>query len=379
MALSFLPVPDEVEDSVIIKKIETFNSGQIGVVCLTIDTGLQGWGQFAPYDADITTEVFHRHVAPHAIGRPADDIEALVQLVEDKGLKFPGSYLRRATTGLDTALWDLQGKVEQKPVTVLLGGRPGKMPIYGSSMRRNISAQDEALRFCRLRDELGVTAFKWRVGDNAGRDRDRWPGRSEEMIRVVSRALGDDIGKLIDANSGFYPARAIEVGKLAEDHGITHFEEPCLWWEYEQTKQVTDALQIDVTGGEQDCEISMFQTITSQRVVDVVQPDVMYLGGISRTLRVAKLTQEAGLPITPHAANLSLVTMCTLHLLLALPNRGKYLEYSIEQAPFERELFEGNPFRIENGHVSVSEEPGWGVNYSRAFLERAVHRVLEED
>ena len=56
----------------------------------------------------------------------------------------------------------------------------------------------------------------------------------------------------------------------------------------------------------------------------------MYVGGLSRSLRVAQIAAEAGLPCTPHSANLSLVTMCTMHLLGAIPNAGKYLELSIE-------------------------------------------------
>lgn len=69
---------------------------------------------------------------------------------------------------------------------------------------------------------------------------------------MVARALGDGISKLVDGNSGFSPKRAIEVGRMLEAEGIGHFEEPCKYWEFDETKEVTDALSIDVTGGEQD-------------------------------------------------------------------------------------------------------------------------------
>lgn len=72
---------------------------------------------------------------------------------------------------------------------------------------------------------------------------------------TVRKALGDGVDLLVDGNSGFSPARAIEVGRMLEDHGVRHFEEPCPYWELEQTKQVRDALSLDVTGGEQDCMI----------------------------------------------------------------------------------------------------------------------------
>jgi L-alanine-DL-glutamate epimerase-like enolase superfamily enzyme len=112
------------------------------------------------------------------------------------------------------------------------------------------------------------------------------------------------------------------------------------------------------------------------RAVDVVQPDVMYLGGMARTLQVARMAEAAGLPCTPHAANLSLVTMCTMHLLAAIPNAGKYLELSIEgddYYPWQRDLFLGQPFAVSDGHVTVTDTPGWGLEINPAWLERATY------
>ena len=116
------------------------------------------------------------------------------------------------------------------------------------------------------------------------------------------------------------------------------------------------------------------------RAVDVVQPDVMYMGGIARTLRVARMAEAAGLPCTPHSANLSLVTICTMHLLGAIPNAGKYLEFSIEGLdyyPWQQGLFLGDPFAIEEGCVNISAEPGWGVEINPDWLERAQYRSSE--
>ena len=76
---------------------------------------------------------------------------------------------------------------------------------------------------------------------------DEWPGRTEEIVPTIRRALGPDVALLVDANSGFSPARAIEVGRLLEAEGVEHYEEPCPYWELEQTKQVTDALAVSVT------------------------------------------------------------------------------------------------------------------------------------
>ncbi len=361
-----------------ISKLETFGNDFVGFVRVTTDTGDTGWGQLSTYNADITTEVFHRQVARHVMGRSALDIADLLAWVYEREHKFQGSYLRRAQTGLDTALWDLHGKLAGKPVVELLGGTPGKLRAYASSMKRDITPADEAARFVHLRDTYGFDAFKWRVGAECGRDGDEWEGRTAQVVPVVSKALGEGIAKLVDGNSCYSPAKAIEIGKMLQDNGISHFEEPCPYWEMEQTAQVRAALDLDVTGGEQDCELQIWARMFDLGAVDVAQPDVMYMGGITRTLQVCEMAAAHGLPVTPHAANLSLVTMCTMHLLKAIPNAGKYLEFSIEGLdyyPWQEGLFLGNPYRIEDGCAIVPEGPGWGVEINPAWLDRAQYRA----
>ena len=361
-----------------ITKLETFGNEFVAFTRVTTETGATGWGQLSTYQADITAQVFHRQIAPHALGTQVADMDDTLQRIQEREHKFPGSYLRRAQTGFDTAVWDLRGKLAGKPVVELLGGTPGPLRAYASSMKRDITPEAEAARFVKLRDEQGFSAFKWRIGAECGRGQDEWPGRTEAVIPVVSKALGDGIDKLVDANSCYAPARAIEVGHLLQDNGISHYEEPCPYWEYDQTAEVRAALDIDITGGEQDCELSAWAMMIEHRSVDILQPDVMYMGGITRTLQVCEMGRRAGLPITPHAANLSLVTMCTMHLLKAIPNPGKYLEFSIEGLdyyPWQDGLFLGDPYRIVDGHAMVPDAPGWGVEINPEFLDRASYQV----
>ena len=129
-----------------IKKIETFCTEFVGMVRVTSDSGDIGWGQVAPYNADISCQVIHRQVAPHALGKDAMDIYPLVTRITELEHKFPGSYLRRALGGLDTALWDLRGRLEGVPVCNLIGGTPGTVRAYASSMKRDITPEDEAQR-----------------------------------------------------------------------------------------------------------------------------------------------------------------------------------------------------------------------------------------
>ncbi len=363
-----------------IRRIETFCNEFVGFVRVTTDTGAQGWGQVSAYNADISCTILHRQVAPWALGRGAFDIEGLVDLIPEKEHKYPGSYLCRATCGVETALWDLRGKIEGKSVCELLGGTPRRLRAYASSMRRDITPRDEVRRMQRLRDRHGFDAFKYRVGAEYGHDVDEWPGRTEEIIPLMRRELGADVELLVDGNSAFGVRRAIEVGKRLQDTRVAHFEEPCPYWELEQTKAVRDALDLDVTGGEQDCFMPVWKQMVAMRAVDILQPDVCYMGGMERTLRVAKLGADAGLPCTPHSANLTLVTLFTMHFLGAIPNGGKYLEFCIEDAdyyPWHAGLFVRSPYDVVDGHVTIPSEPGWGVEIDPAWLARATYQCSE--
>ena len=117
------------------------------------------------------------------------DIDNISDTVVEREHKFPGSYLRRALGGLDTALWDLRGKLEQKSVCELLGGTPRPIPVYASSMRRDIDGPDEADRLARLRDKHGYGAFKIRVGSEFGHNQDESPGRTQSVVTAMGRTV----------------------------------------------------------------------------------------------------------------------------------------------------------------------------------------------
>jgi len=116
------------------------------------------------------------------------------------------------------------------------------------------------------------------------------------------------------------------------------------------------------------------------RTVNILQPDILYLGGICRTLRVVEKARIANLPITPHCANLSMVTLFTMHLLRAIPNAGKYLEFSIEGTdyyPWQDGIFTKSPYEIEDGHARVTDAPGWGVELDPEWLAQSKYQISE--
>lgn len=371
------PINFDSQSELTIRRIESFTRNEATIVKVTADDGSEGFGQLAPYANNITEQVLHQMIAHHFLGKDPYQITSLTERAIEANYKYPWSFICRATSGLETALWDLRGKKENKSVCQLLGGTPRPVAAYGSSMRRDIQPQDEAARIARLRDEQGFEAFKIRVGKVTGHDQDEWPGRTEAIIPAVRKAVGDDIMLQADANSCYSPAKAIEVGKMLQDHGYFFFEEPCPFWELEWTAEVNQALEMHVAGGEQDNDLAQWRRMIAMDAVDITQPDICYIGGIGRAMQVAQMAEAAGKMCVPHSANISLLTIFALHLMAAIPNAAPHLEYSIEKVAWAENIYTPLP-TISDGKLRLPDGPGWGVSLRQDWLSGASREVSEK-
>ena len=361
-----------------ITHIETLLWEQVAVVRVQADNGAEGIGQTSPFQAPITVETLHRMVAPVFLGQSPWNVTALVDECLRRNYKFTGTFQYRALCGVETALWDLLGQVTDQPVYNLLGGKVrDHYPVYASSMDRDISPEDEARRVSDARDRHGFRAAKIRVASPMGRDVDAAPGRSEQIIRVMREALGPDFDLMADANSGLSAHRAIAIGRLMEQHGYYFFEEPCNFMDLDSTAQVSAALDIPVSGGEQDNSLHQFARMINERVVDIVQPDIGYIGGVGRAKQVADMAHRAGIPCTPHCANQSMLQVFAAHVIASSPACYQYQEYRLGgHLHWAQELYEP-VLEVVNGEITVPDAPGWGIRLLPQFLNRAESRITE--
>jgi L-alanine-DL-glutamate epimerase-like enolase superfamily enzyme len=353
-----------------ITRIETFSDGDSCVVRVTAEDGSQGIGQTAPKMTDITATVLHDQLSPLALGRDLSDPDALSDTIWEKLYKFHGTYVARALSGLDTAIWDLNAKRAGVPVWQLLGGRGDPLRVYASSMVRNRSAADEVAALAEACERTGATAVKFKIGARRGAREPMGEQRARELVPLVRKALGDRMEMLVDANGSYTAAEAIEMGRLLEHHGVSHYEEPCRHDELEETAAVAAALDLPVAGGEQDYLLPQFRRMFVMKAVDIAQLDVCYVGGFSRALRVATMAADHGLPLTPHASNQSMVLIFTLHLLASIPNAGKYVEYGLGRS---EPIYEP-VLQPRDGRIALPAEPGWGVRIRESWLATTRHR-----
>lgn len=378
--------------SMTITRLETFSRDQISIVRLTTEDGETGLGQLAPPGThaspgtnDVATDVFHLLVAPHALGEDPGEIADIVDRVMEKNYKFPGTFVLRALCGLDTALWDLRGTRAGASVVELLGGpsSPDPVEVYASRPSRETDTDEEVEVCRRYHEATGVAAFKFKIGKRLGfrTDEDEWPGRTEALVAGLRAGLGEDIDLLVDANCGFSPERAIEVGReVLEPNGVIHFEEPCPYWELDWLARVRAALDVPIAGGEEDILFrqwaKQWERIVETGALDIVQPDLGYLGGITRGRQLAELAAEAGLPVVPHSPNHTLLKVVTLHFLAAIENTGPYpfewRDPAWHHYPQTEGLFAPDP-HVEDGALAVPSGPGWGVEISDDWLASATH------
>lgn len=363
-----------------ITRIETLMAPKQAVVRVYTDNGLEGIGQTAMRNEDVTVSVLHKMVAPAFLGQNPWDLQVLIRKTLKKHYKFSGTFLYRALCGVETAVWDLLGKATGQPVYRLFGGAiRTEIPMYASSLSRTITPEQEAQRMKDMVDKYGFRCIKIKIGGRMNQDTDEWPGRTEQIIPLMREALGDDIDISADANSAFSAHYAIKIGRLMEQYRYFHFEEPCPFDEIENTALVADALDIPIAGGEQDNSLHHIKRMIDRRVVDIIQPDVGYIGGPSRLRKVAEMADMAGIPCTPHCPNSTLLQLFTLHVVAAMPACYQYHEWRTDDnQPWAKEIYEPM-LEVVDGKVTLSDRPGWGVTLQPSYIKQAEMHVSHAD
>ncbi|MFP4380371.1 MAG: mandelate racemase/muconate lactonizing enzyme family protein [Candidatus Sumerlaeia bacterium] len=365
-------LPAQGNAPVIIESITPYEFEDVVLIRARGSDGAEGIGT-CNFRAKLLLPMLKELVIPAFLGKDARELESLVNevYVFRANYKYQGTPLWNCVSYVEAAIWDLLGRVWGKSVSDLIGGAwREKIPIYLSCMRRDNSAEEEVEMLKRRLDKTGAKAVKFKIGGRMRNNEDSIPGRTDALLPMAREVLGDDITLYVDANSSYDHKKAIEIGRVLEDLDYGWFEEPCAFEQYEETKAVADALDITVAGGEQDCNMGHFRVMIRDHVVDLVQPDLMYNGGLIRALRVADLARQYGIPITPHSPKHNPELATLLHFAATVRHTGPYMEYPV--VPVEFSDWYRPHFAVEpGGFVSAPQGPGLGVEYDAEIWSRA--------
>jgi L-alanine-DL-glutamate epimerase-like enolase superfamily enzyme len=361
---------ETLKEPVIIESIELLRKGREDFVRVRTRDGAEGIS-VTNGRAGVLHPILNQLIIPYFIGKDARDLEEHLFGVyrHQSNYKLLGLALWNPVAWVELAILDLLGRMTGKSMGALLGAViRTRVPYYVASGRRDTTPQQEVDYLKQLIDETGARAVKYRLGGRMSRNQDSLPGRTEALIPLSRKALGDTMAIHGDANSSYDARKAIEIGRRLEAINAVYFEEPCPFDNLEETKRVADALTIPVAGGEQESSQWRFQWMIRERGVDIVQPDLHYYGGMIRSIRVARMAALREMPTTVHiSGGFGFVYM--LHFASCVPEIGDWQEYKKGIETYGHWF--NPPLRIEDGAFLVPQGPGVGIVNPREILKGA--------
>lgn len=349
------------------------------LVRVQTDAGVEGWAEGPGINKVVpgrNGSVFNAYletiIKPVLIGENPLDIdrhwETLATGKDDRLYKLPASVVGI----IDVALWDLLGKETGKPVYTLMGGAARTtIPLYwsvGSGWRMQ---PEEMVDLVKNGWDMGFRAFKIRM-DWKGWRQDSNPVKDYEMFKLVREFLSEGNYLGFDANNGYSVSTAIQQGRKFEELGIDHFEEPIPNWDLPGLKQIADTLDVAVSAGEQDAFRWWFHHLVLLGDPDILQPDILGVGGPSEIKRVFDLSTMWNKPVMPHSPQAGINSMASLHAYSTVQNAVRPHEFSTEfSGPLDdvEELY-GNGVIPKNGNMVLSDRPGLGIELNEDALAR---------
>jgi L-alanine-DL-glutamate epimerase-like enolase superfamily enzyme len=290
--------------------------------------------------------------------------------------------LMMAISGVDIALWDIIGQATSTPLYRLLGAYRDTLPVYASA---GFYAQDKNAQG--LADEVagyaerGFRCVKIKVGrqpDALLNPLQDMPAadyatvsfaQDVERVKAARAALGPNVKLSIDANNAWTPSLALKFMREVEDQDIYWLEEPVATEDIEGSAYVAQQLATPVSGYETESALPGFRELIARRAVDIVQPDVIWSGGITESRKIAALAQAYHLPVIPHVFSSAVSAIANMHFIASLPN-GSWLEWDQNPNALRTELLEDLPEVDRNGNVRLPDRPGLGVRLNQATVDR---------
>ncbi len=292
-------------------------------------------------------------LAPLLIGANADAIEDIWQQMWRRvHYVGRGGLASFAISAVDIAMWDLKARRRGMPLWRMLGGTTNQVSAYAGGIDLEFSI-DELLGQAETFLAQGFRAIKMKVGRADLRE-------DLQCVAAMRETLGPDCPLMVDANMAWTVEQAIEAARELKQFDIHWLEEPTSPDDFSGHARIARDGGIPIAAGENLHTEREFEMLISSGGVAFPEPDVANIGGITSWLRVAKLAERIGLPITSHG-----VHDLHVHLLAAVPN-ASYLEYH----GFGLNEFMTNPLQIAHGVAVAPDDLGHGVELDWDALQR---------
>ena len=339
------------------------------------DEGLTGIGEGTYSHKETVVASMVAALKPHVVGKDPFDAEGIYRDLYAggrTGYRTGGVMFTSAISGIDQALWDLKGKALNAPVCALLGGpRSAKVPVYSHFGGRTVEAVVESAR--RVLAE-GFNAIKSGLSIFEAHG----PGITRQQLRNIDeryaalrKAIGEDVLLMDDPHAYFDPPTGLEIARLLEPYRLLFFEEPTIPEDPEGYARIRQGTSTPIAGSERLTSKHRFNDFFRAGALDVAQPDIVYIGGITEMKKVAALAEAYQVVIAPHNTKGPVGIMAAAHVMAAIPNPLIQEFISPSRIPWRNSVLK-HPLVIEDSCLIVPDRPGLGIEFDEKALKSHV-------
>ena len=352
-----------------------------GIVKVETNTDLYGIGE--TFRAEAALDMAKRLIVDLEGENPLD-IDRLLALMNQRYTGC-GRVGQSAFTGIETALWDIKGKVLDAPVYELLGGKyRDEIRIYcdthgGKSLGqassqdpRDVYTPDSYANAAREVVDEGFDVLKFDLDVHTRRGVDTAARRLDNeaishkvsLVEAVREEIGYEVDLGMDLHWNFTPETARRIGRKLEPYDLAWLEDPVPPTQRDAHARLADALDVPILTGENVVTASAFNEYARAGAMDIAAPDVNKCGGLWELRKIATVCDLYGIPLAPHNISSPIGTVAGAHVCAAIPNFVA-LEYHARDVPWWDDLARrtdapDDPI-LDEGYVDLPEGPGLGV------------------
>jgi galactonate dehydratase len=342
------------------------------------DGGIHGWGEcYTQADRDQTVVAHVEEIARYLIGRDPEHVKQFTRAIYDDFASRRGAMdLYSAVSGIEQALWDVQGKRLGVPVHTLLGGAcRDRIRVYANGWSGGAETPTELAAAAADVVDRGFDALKfdpvpgpWRT--HVDREVER---RAVENVRAVREAVGPEVDVLVEMHRRLAPVHAERIASGIEPFDPFWFEEPVLAENLDALASVAERVDVPVVTGEELYTKFEFREVFETGAADVLNPDVCNTGGILELKEIAAMAEPYFVAVAPHNYNSTTVGLAaTLSVCAAVPN-FLITEYFVNLEALGEEIAD-EPFAVEDGYVDLPGRPGLGIDLDEDALAEYPYR-----
>ncbi len=310
------------------------------------------------------------------IGKDVRKLDSLLEevYVYASNYKMQSLALWVPLATIEFAILDMLGKIGNRSIGQLIGDiHNPKVAVYSANSDRDITVEETMQRIHQQVEASQAKAIKLKVGGRMSHP--EFPAdRTAKLLPLVRKTYGDKMVLMADSNGSYDVKEAIRIGKIMEEYKYAFYEEPVPFDWYEETKAVADALTIPIAGGEQEASLHAFRWLIGNNVLDIVQPDTFYFGGMIRSMKVARMAGANGKLCTPHITGEDMGYLYMMHFISAIPNAGHFHEFK----GFDNDLpatSKTSSLKSEDGTFTVPTGPGAGIDLDPDYVKK--HAVVK--